>query len=97
MDGVPSPFNEYVNILLKRVTELKTMGIYHLQLLSCYVLVGLLMGWTLGFLPFWYSWRKKHLVLLIILTMTWLPVAIAALLVAPIFNTFYSEKRGEVK
>lgn len=72
------------------------MIVYSLQLLLCYGIIGLTMGWMLGVLPFWRIWKKRHIAVFFLLTAVWLPVAVLAMFAAPLVNLLRAEEETEL-
>ncbi|GGL62542.1 hypothetical protein [Sporolactobacillus putidus] len=69
---------------------------YSLQLILCYGITGLMMGWMLGLLPFWQTWKKRHVAAFLFLIIAWLPVAILALFAAPFVNLIGIKEETEL-
>ncbi|MFX3616989.1 MAG: hypothetical protein ACE3JK_05650 [Sporolactobacillus sp.] len=62
-----------------------TIGI---QLLLCYGTIGLIMAGLLGALPLRRIWGIKSIFFLLFIMAAWFPMAVLALLAAPLANLF---------
>ncbi|RYM05689.1 hypothetical protein EWH99_05685 [Sporolactobacillus sp. THM7-7] len=67
---------------------------YSVQLAFCYCLIGLIMGWMLGVLPFWSVKRKRHAAICLLFMIAWLPAGIFALMTAPLVNLIWVQGKN---
>ncbi|RYL90376.1 hypothetical protein EWI07_11950 [Sporolactobacillus sp. THM7-4] len=70
---------------------------YSLQLLLCYGIIGLVMGWMLGVSPFWGLSKKWHVAAFLFFLIVWLPVSMFALMAAPLVNALRIREENEIK